>query len=112
MVTGMPGDRARSALAGTRFDVRRVDETGSTNADLLAAAARGEREGAVLVADHQTAGRGRLGRTWEAPPGASLLLSILLRPDLAIDDAHAVTAAVGLAARAACAEVAGFAPGL
>jgi BirA family biotin operon repressor/biotin-[acetyl-CoA-carboxylase] ligase len=37
-------------------------------------------EGAVAVADHQTAGRGRLGRTWTAPPGTALLCSILLRP--------------------------------
>ena len=39
-------------------------------------------EGAIVVADHQTAGRGRLGRTWEAPPGKALLLSVLLRPPL------------------------------
>jgi BirA family biotin operon repressor/biotin-[acetyl-CoA-carboxylase] ligase len=37
-------------------------------------------EGAIVVADHQTAGRGRLGRSWEAPPGRALLFSILLRP--------------------------------
>jgi BirA family biotin operon repressor/biotin-[acetyl-CoA-carboxylase] ligase len=37
-------------------------------------------EGALVVADHQTAGRGRLGRSWEAPPGAALLCSILLKP--------------------------------
>jgi BirA family transcriptional regulator, biotin operon repressor / biotin---[acetyl-CoA-carboxylase] ligase len=37
-------------------------------------------EGAIAVADFQSAGRGRMGRTWEAPPGAALLLSVLLRP--------------------------------
>ena len=37
-------------------------------------------EGAIVVADHQTAGRGRLGRTWEAPTGKALLVSVLLRP--------------------------------
>jgi BirA family biotin operon repressor/biotin-[acetyl-CoA-carboxylase] ligase len=37
-------------------------------------------EGALVVADHQTAGRGRLGRTWEVPPGTSLLCSLLLKP--------------------------------
>jgi BirA family transcriptional regulator, biotin operon repressor / biotin---[acetyl-CoA-carboxylase] ligase len=37
-------------------------------------------EGAIAVADHQTAGRGRLGKTWEAPPGSSLLVSVLLKP--------------------------------
>jgi BirA family biotin operon repressor/biotin-[acetyl-CoA-carboxylase] ligase len=38
-------------------------------------------EGATVVADHQTAGRGRLGRVWEDVPGRSLLVSVLLRPD-------------------------------
>jgi BirA family biotin operon repressor/biotin-[acetyl-CoA-carboxylase] ligase len=57
-----------------------VASTGSTNADVAARARAGEPEGLVLVADHQEAGRGRLGRTWEAPPRASLAVSILLRP--------------------------------
>ena len=57
----------------------RVAETGSTNQDVLDAASRGAPDGTVLIADHQTAGRGRLGRRWEAPPGANLLMSILLR---------------------------------
>jgi BirA family biotin operon repressor/biotin-[acetyl-CoA-carboxylase] ligase len=55
-------------------------ETGSTNADALALAREGAPEGVVLVADHQTAGRGRLGRSWQAPPGSSLLMTVLLRP--------------------------------
>ena len=40
----------------------------------------GMTEGSVVVADHQTAGRGRMGRTWEAPPGSALLMSVLLKP--------------------------------
>ena len=111
MVTGVPGERARSALAGTRFaDVRWVAETGSTNSDALDLARDGAPEGIVLVADHQTAGRGRQGRTWEAPPEASLLVSILLRPPAAVADA--VTMALGLAASDAVETVAGFAPRL
>ena len=54
--------------------------TGSTNADLLARAAAGEPEGAVLAAEQQSAGRGRLGRTWVSPPRAALTFSVLLRP--------------------------------
>ena len=54
--------------------------TGSTNADLLARAADGEPEGAVLAAEQQSAGRGRLGRTWLSPPRAALTFSVLLRP--------------------------------
>ena len=62
--------------------------------------ATGAPEGLVAVADHQTAGRGRLGRTWVAPAGASLLMSVLLRPDLAPERRHLVTAAVALAGAA------------
>jgi BirA family biotin operon repressor/biotin-[acetyl-CoA-carboxylase] ligase len=54
--------------------------TGSTNADLLAQAARGAPEGSVLAAEAQTAGRGRMGRSWLSPPGAALMFSVLLRP--------------------------------
>jgi BirA family transcriptional regulator, biotin operon repressor / biotin---[acetyl-CoA-carboxylase] ligase len=55
--------------------------TGSTNADLLAQAAAGAPQGTVLVAEAQTAGRGRMGRTWVSPPRAALTFSVLLRPD-------------------------------
>ncbi|MFI6596286.1 biotin--[acetyl-CoA-carboxylase] ligase [Nonomuraea sp. NPDC050536] len=57
-----------------------VDSTGSTNADLGEAARAGALEGAVLVAESQVAGRGRLGRTWTAPPRSGLTFSVLLRP--------------------------------
>ena len=90
------GARTRAKVAGTRFaDVRWVAETGSTNADVAELAAAGEPEGIVVVADHQSAGRGRRGRTWEAPAGASLLWTVLLRPPAAA--VGATTMAVGLA---------------
>lgn len=57
-----------------------VAETGSTNADLGARARDGSAEGLVLVAEHQTAGRGRLQRSWESPRGASLTFSVLIAP--------------------------------
>jgi BirA family biotin operon repressor/biotin-[acetyl-CoA-carboxylase] ligase len=114
MVTGVPGGRARSALAGgpgARFaDVRWEAETGSTNADAMALARQGEPEGIVLVADHQTAGRGRAGRSWVAPPGAGLLASILLRPPAPVVDL--VTMATAVAAASAVARVAGVEPRL
>ena len=67
---------------GTRFlQIRVVTETGSTNKDLLDAGLAGAPEGQVLVTGHQTAGRGRQGRTWHDDPGSSLLCSVLLRPD-------------------------------
>jgi BirA family biotin operon repressor/biotin-[acetyl-CoA-carboxylase] ligase len=84
-------------------DVRHFDELDSTNTYLLAESRAGATEGVVVVADHQTAGRGRLGRTWEAPPGSSVLLSVLLRPDLGPADLHCCTALVALAAADAAA---------
>jgi BirA family biotin operon repressor/biotin-[acetyl-CoA-carboxylase] ligase len=62
-------------------DVRIVDRTGSTNADLAAAALTGAPEGTVLVAESQDGGRGRLGRPWTSPPRAGLTFSVLLRPE-------------------------------
>jgi BirA family biotin operon repressor/biotin-[acetyl-CoA-carboxylase] ligase len=63
----------------SKFDVR--EETGSTNADAAAAAAAGAPEGLVVVAESQTAGRGRRDRQWTSPPRAGLTVSVLLRPD-------------------------------
>jgi BirA family biotin operon repressor/biotin-[acetyl-CoA-carboxylase] ligase len=86
-------------MSQTTFtDVRRFASIDSTNRYLLDEARAGAPEGVVAVADHQTAGRGRLGRRWEAPPGANLLMSVLLRPALAMDQRHLATTAVALAA--------------
>jgi BirA family transcriptional regulator, biotin operon repressor / biotin---[acetyl-CoA-carboxylase] ligase len=69
-------------LASTRLftSLRVLARTGSTNADLLAEARTGAPAGAVLVAEEQTAGRGRLDRSWESQPGGALTFSVLLRP--------------------------------
>lgn len=61
--------------------IERVEETGSTNVDLAQRARDGADEGAVIVARYQSAGRGRLARTWESAPGASVMASFLIRPD-------------------------------
>jgi BirA family biotin operon repressor/biotin-[acetyl-CoA-carboxylase] ligase len=118
MFTGMPGDgarnlgdRARAALAGSRFaDVRWLASTGSTNADVLALARDGAAEGVVVVADHQTAGRGRYDRAWVAPPGGSLLVSVLLRPPSPVASAATMAAAIAMAD--AVEAVTGVSPGL
>ena len=94
------------------WTIRRFAELDSTNRYLLDEARRGAPEGVVAVADHQTAGRGRLDRAWEAPPGSSLLVSVLLRPSLAAEQAHRVVMAAALALADAVVEVAGFAPEL
>ncbi len=101
------------APAGTRFGpVRRFAEIDSTNRYLLDEARGGAAEGAVAVADYQSAGRGRLGRRWEAPPGSNLLMSVLLRPRLAIDELHLCTVAVALAAADGCEAGAAVVPDL
>ena len=78
-------------------DVRWFAELDSTNRYLVDEARAGAPAGLVAVADHQTAGRGRLGRVWVAPPGASLLTSVLLRPALPPDRRHLLVTAAGLA---------------
>jgi BirA family biotin operon repressor/biotin-[acetyl-CoA-carboxylase] ligase len=99
-------ERAKAALGDGRFArIEWVERTGSTNTDLIQRARAGEPE-QVLVADEQTAGRGRLGRSWQAPPGGSLLCSVLVREDLAASDAARVTMALGVAATDACRSVA------
>jgi BirA family biotin operon repressor/biotin-[acetyl-CoA-carboxylase] ligase len=88
-----------------RWTVRHLAETGSTNTDLLAdidAGHAGDR--CVLVTDHQTAGRGRLDRRWDAPPGTNLLVSIAVAPTPSVP--VEATHRVGLAAVSAIAEVA------
>jgi BirA family transcriptional regulator, biotin operon repressor / biotin---[acetyl-CoA-carboxylase] ligase len=72
--------RAEVAAAGMWRQVDVVARTGSTNADLLARAASGaDIDGAVLIAEHQTAGRGRQGRGWSAAPGAQITMSVGVR---------------------------------
>jgi BirA family biotin operon repressor/biotin-[acetyl-CoA-carboxylase] ligase len=94
--------RVAGLSANCPFRIVRVSVTGSTNADLLARAGAGEPAGLVLLADHQTAGRGRLDRRWEAPPGANVLASLLLRPSRPVDTWFHSTVALGLAVVSAC----------
>ncbi|MEU0516828.1 biotin--[acetyl-CoA-carboxylase] ligase [Streptosporangium sp. NPDC006007] len=83
-----------------------VGRTGSTNADLAQAARDGARQGAVVVAEAQSAGRGRLGRTWSAPPRSGLMFSVLLRPEPPPGRQGWLPLLVGLAAVSAVREVA------
>jgi BirA family biotin operon repressor/biotin-[acetyl-CoA-carboxylase] ligase len=75
----------------------RYDILGSTNDEALRLAALGEPEGAVVMADTQTAGRGRLGRQWITPRGTALAMTLLLRPQLAVAHTTQIALLGGLA---------------
>jgi len=87
--------------------VVRLDVVDSTNRYAADAARRGAPDGLVVVAEEQTAGRGRLARTWVAPRGEALLCSVVLRPGLGVEDLHLVPTAVALAAADAAAQASG-----
>jgi BirA family biotin operon repressor/biotin-[acetyl-CoA-carboxylase] ligase len=89
--------RAPTACPTSFSDVRWFAELDSTNRYLIDRARTGAPAGLVAVADHQTAGRGRMGRTWVAAPGASLLTSVLLRPRLPADRWHLLVTSAALA---------------
>jgi BirA family biotin operon repressor/biotin-[acetyl-CoA-carboxylase] ligase len=96
--------RAAGISAPSRF----VEATGSTNSDLQGMATSGAPEWTVLVAGRQHAGRGRLGRTWVAPPGSSLLVSVLLRPRIAADRTPLLSLVAAVAMAEACEAVCGI----
>ena len=79
--------------------IRRVEATGSTNADLARLAKEDPSlpDGFVLVADVQTAGKGRQGRSWSSPRGSGLTFSVLLKPDVPPLRASTLPLVVGLA---------------
>ncbi len=109
-------DTAHTSNGRERWHVRRFAEIDSTNRYLLDEARSGAAGGLVAVADHQTAGRGRFDRRWEAPPGSSLLVSVLLRPaphgDASREASHWAVMAVALALAEAVEDVAGVIPAL
>ena len=67
------------------------DSVSSTNTVAMEGASRGCPDGTVMIADTQTAGKGRLGRSWSSPPGKNLYVSIILRPEISPRDATALT---------------------
>ncbi len=95
-----------AALATERFGraARGSAVCPSTNAEAAAWARAGAPEGALVIAEHQTAGRGRLGRAWKDEPGQSLLFSLVLRPTLPPNRLGLVTLAGGIAVAEAVAE--------
>lgn len=99
------------ASLGGRFGdfVRFFDEIGSTNSEALDWATCGAPEGSLVVADHQTGGRGRLGRTWFSAPGKLLQFSLILRPNLDPSKHGLLTAGLGVATARAIRAMTGLA---
>jgi BirA family biotin operon repressor/biotin-[acetyl-CoA-carboxylase] ligase len=105
------GGWVRAALPGFFSPLEVVASVATTMARAAELAASGIAEGATVVAEEQTEGRGRLGRVWAAPPGSSLLVSVVLRPPIATEAVWLTVAAAGTALAAAVDEVApGAAP--
>ncbi|HSK96652.1 MAG TPA: biotin--[acetyl-CoA-carboxylase] ligase [Euzebyales bacterium] len=98
MRTDPPGRLLQRLVAGPTFvsHVLWSDRLDSTNAEVSRRAGRGAAEGLLVLADEQTAGRGRLGRAWRAPPGTSLMGSLLLRPSAAVNDVALLPLLLGL----------------
>lgn len=97
----------RNLPAGHPFDIvvrKRVD---STNAEARRRAAEGAPEGTVIIAEEQTAGRGRPGKTFFSPASTGLYLSVVLRPTLSVDRAQFLTTAAAVAGSQAIEEVTG-----
>ncbi|MBO5283087.1 MAG: biotin--[acetyl-CoA-carboxylase] ligase [Lachnospiraceae bacterium] len=82
------------------------EETDSTNEDIKRLAREGAMHGTLAVADMQTAGKGRRGRTWASPKGESVYMSLLLRPECMPDQASALTLVMALAVLEAIEELA------
>jgi BirA family biotin operon repressor/biotin-[acetyl-CoA-carboxylase] ligase len=99
---------ARTSERG-RWRVEWFARLDSTNRHALDAARAGAADGLVVVADEQTAGRGRLGRVWEAPPGSSLLVSVLVR---GFEEPNRAVMAAGVALVSAVEQVVDIMPAL
>ncbi|MEX0790317.1 MAG: biotin--[acetyl-CoA-carboxylase] ligase [Actinomycetota bacterium] len=104
-------DSLRAALPDWVPECRYLARTDSTNRQAMDWALQGAPHGSVVLADFQTAGRGRLGREWTAPAGSSLLFSIVLRPQIDPERRPLLTLAAGVAV-CGCLAGLGFEPEL
>ena len=92
--------------------LRWYDTIGSTNDEAKRLAQSGAAHGTVLLAGHQTGGRGRMGRSFHSPAGKGIYLSVILRPNCLPTELMHLTCAAGVAMCDAVAQTAGFRPGI
>lgn len=103
-------ERIRKGLA-TKFSGQEIvyfESVGSTNQVAKGLADKGAPEGTLVIAEEQTAGKGRLGRRWVAPAGTSLLFSLLFYPNLALEEVPRLTMVASLATSEAIESVTGL----
>ena len=89
------------------YSVLYKEEVDSTNLWAKELAKRGAKEGTVLTADFQSAGKGRRGRSWQSPKGCSIYMSLILRPDILPAQASMITLVMGIAVAKACRKLLG-----
>ncbi|MBR3282455.1 MAG: biotin--[Ruminococcus sp.] len=83
------------------------DEIDSTNNEAKKIAAAGETHGTVVIADRQTMGKGRMGRSFVSPAGTGVYMSVIIRPDISVESAGLITSAAAVAAAEAVEKVCG-----
>lgn len=109
----MTQDVVRQGLTTIVFgqhDIHYLPSVGSTNLEAMKLALGDAPEGTVVVADEQTGGRGRQGRTWHSPSGCGLYVSVVLRPDIAPNEAPLITLLTNVAAAEAVQDMTGIIP--
>ena len=109
----MPDELSEPAVravldSGFITDLRYFDDIGSTNTEALEWAMQGAPEGALVITNHQTGGRGRWGRSWFSLPGKLLQFSLILRPTLELDRHGLLTGGLGVACAAGIGEATGL----
>ncbi len=117
-LTGLPDVLTKHELESrirTKWAGRKVvfyENTGSTNIQAKLLAEEGAQHGTLVVAERQTAGRGRRGRGWQSPPGMNLYFTLLLKPDFIPDKASMLTLVMALSVKEAIDQVCGIKTGI
>ncbi|ANS74832.1 biotin--[acetyl-CoA-carboxylase] ligase [Paenibacillus yonginensis] len=101
---------ARTSVMGRNLKL--LDVTGSTQDEARLLAEQGAPEGTLVIAEEQTKGKGRMGRSWYSPPGNGLWMSLLLRPNLPLGSAPQLTLLMAVAVCRAIRSVAGVDAGI
>ncbi|MDD4496251.1 MAG: biotin--[acetyl-CoA-carboxylase] ligase, partial [Eubacteriales bacterium] len=104
----------KSGLSDTIFEsgIIYTPAVDSTNTAASSMAQEGAPEGTVVIADSQTAGRGRMGRSWQSPPGKGVWMSFILRPELPANEVQTVTLAASVSVAQALERLTGIKPGI